>query len=83
MNEVNKVAIKKVSKQYKSSYMYITYIKSTYKKFIFKGYENLSQLGKYHAVTIDNKITRLYSAVNFLQQSNLELMSKIMGKTFI
>ena len=32
----------------------------------FKGYETLAQLGRFYYLTINNKVTRLYTAVNFL-----------------
>ncbi len=41
------------------------------KTFVFKGYTNLSQLGKYFALTIGDKVTRLYSVVNFLNKNNI------------
>lgn len=49
---------------------------------IFKGYEDLSQLGKYFALTINNGVTKLYSVVNFLSEDNIDLMSRITGKRF-
>jgi hypothetical protein len=47
--------------------MYIPYfISKSPLSFIYNGYKDLSQLGKYYALTINNKKTRLYSVVNFL-----------------
>jgi hypothetical protein len=43
-------------------------------EFIFTGYSNLQQLGQYYSLTLDDQITRLYTAVNFLNHQNVELM---------
>lgn len=50
--------------------------------FHFQGYTDLSQIGRYHAVTIRSQKTRLYTMVNFLQPRNIRLMEQAsMGKT--
>lgn len=33
----------------------------------FAGYGHLSQIGQYYALTVNSQMTRLYTAVNFLQ----------------
>lgn len=67
-----------------NKFMYIPYLVSAspLSSFLYKGYENLSQLGKYFALTINNKKTRLYSVVNFLNPLNLQLMGLITGRHF-
>lgn len=49
--------------------------------FDYSGFQDLSQLGKYLAVTINGRKTRLYSIVNFLQEDNVDLMNKIFGRS--
>jgi len=82
MAELNEVVIEKMTNPCKSKYLYSLYFQSSSNPFIYKGYEDLSQLGKYYAVTIADKKTRLYSVVNFLQDANIGLISKITGRTF-
>jgi hypothetical protein len=83
MVDINKVFIKKLSQPCKPKYIYIVYLAlaSTSSTFTFKGYEDLAQLGKCQAVTINNKKTRLYSSVNFLQKSNLDLMELVFSNS--
>ena len=45
-------------------------------KFDYTGYTNLSQIGQYYAVTADDKITRLYTMVNFLHNNNIPFHSQ-------
>ena len=44
--------------------------------FQFKKYRDLSQLGRYHTVTLNNKVTRLYSTVSFVHEENLIFLRK-------
>lgn len=43
-------------------------------KLAFKGYSSLLQLGQYYSLTINDEITRLYTAVNFLTIGNVDFM---------
>jgi hypothetical protein len=40
-------------------------------RFEFKGYTSLRQVGRYYALTVDNKTTRLYTSVAFLDPRNI------------
>lgn len=41
----------------------------------------MRQLGQYCSLTIDNKITRLYTTVNFLNKENENLILKLLNLT--
>ncbi len=43
----------------------------------FRGYTDVRQIGQYYSLTINNKKTRLYTVVNFLQPENINLLIKI------
>ncbi len=43
------------------------------KAFSYTGYRDISQLGKYYAVTISGTKTRLYTMVNFLQKKTIKI----------
>lgn len=43
------------------------YLAAKANNFVYEGYTDLSQLGKYFTLTIDKSKTRLYSCVNFLR----------------
>ena len=47
---------------------------------VFLGYSDLRQLGQYYSLTINGRITRLYTSVNFLTLENLRRM-EVMLKT--
>lgn len=79
MTEINDVRLEHMAMPCKSKQIYAPYLVSKNKNFIYQGYSDLSQIGKYYALTIQNKKTRLYTLVNFLHISNLELMSRITG----
>lgn len=61
--------------------MYVVYVGAKFRPFLLKGYEDLSQLGKYYALTHEG-VTRLYSVVNCLHETNVVLMSKIFNREF-
>lgn len=44
----------------------------------YLGYSDIRQLGQYYSLTIDGKITRLYTAVNFLNPENLSRLGELM-----
>lgn len=52
----------------KSDHIYAIYLVGKDKGFQYKGYESLTQIGKYYTVTLSTKTTRLYTLVNFLQK---------------
>jgi hypothetical protein len=66
MSETNDVILEKLTTPCKNKQIHAPYLSSRSQPFVFKGYEDLSQLGKYITVTINNKKTRLYSCVNFI-----------------
>ncbi len=43
----------------------------------FQGYTELSQIGQYYSLTVNSQLTRLYTAVNFLQPANITLIDRI------
>ena len=46
-------------------------------KIEYQGYSYINQLGRYYSLTMDDKITRLYTSVNFINIINIHLMNKI------
>lgn len=48
----------------------------------FRGYTDLTQIGQYYSLTVNKKLTRLYTAVNFLQAANIRLMDQISKGAF-
>lgn len=46
-----------------------------YRPMRFLGYSDIRQLGQYYSLTINRKITRLYTAVNFLNAANVSRMT--------
>lgn len=46
-------------------------------EFDFMGYSEVSQLGQYYSLTMNKKLTRLYTVVNFLTRQNISLMNEI------
>jgi hypothetical protein len=49
-------------------------------RFAFNGYHSLRQIGRYYSLTADNKITRLYTSVAFLDPRNLHFMASELGR---
>jgi hypothetical protein len=45
--------------------------------FRFNGVTNLTQLGRFYSLTKDEKVTRLYTAVNFMANKSKELFRNI------
>lgn len=44
--------------------------------FEYVGYRDVHQLGRFYSLTINKKVTRLYTHVGFLDARNIELMEK-------
>jgi len=42
--------------------------------FSFSKYQNVNQLGRYHSITLNGEVTRLYTSVNFLTTDNKSFM---------
>ena len=76
------MTINNVAMPCRAKYIYVPYLASNFQPFSFRGYEDVSQLGKYYALTIDDSLTRLYSVVNFLHPTNLAMFSKVTGRVF-
>ena len=49
-----------------------------YVPLVFLGYSDVRQLGQFYSLTIDNKITRLYTTVNFLSLANIQRMEDML-----
>ena len=75
LNECQVIRFRKIE----DSSLYVARLKVLKEKIKYKGYTNLSQLGRYYSLTVDHKNTRLYTAVNFLRRENIVLMSKASG----
>lgn len=43
----------------------------------FSGYSDVAQLGRYFSLSLNNKVTRLYTSVNFLDSRNLQLLQRV------
>ena len=41
----------------------------------YRGYTSVAQIGRYYALNADDKITRLYTSVAFLDPSNIDLLT--------
>jgi hypothetical protein len=50
-------------------------------RFVFNGYTSLKQLGRYYSLTADNKITRLYTTVGFLDPKNASFLNTELSST--
>lgn len=44
----------------------------------FLGYSDARQLGQYYSLTINGSVTRLYTAVNFLNAANMARMNELL-----
>jgi len=65
------VRVKAVSAKAYSKHIYeVNLVKDEGFSFDFAGYTHETQLGRFHSLTIDGKITRLYTSVNFLHSRN-------------
>ena len=45
--------------------------------FEYIGYQHVHQLGRFFSLTLNKKVTRLYTNVGFLSERNTEFMQKI------
>ena len=45
-------------------------------KFGFLKYKDISQIGRYFTITLNDKVTRLYTTVNFLVEKNISFLEK-------
>ena len=45
--------------------------------FEYIGYQYVHQLGRFFSLTLNKKVTRLYTNVGFLDKRNIELMDKV------
>ena len=50
--------------------------KKTEKPFRFLRYRDVTQIGRYFGITLNEKVTRLYTTVNFLVEENTKFMEK-------
>ena len=49
-------------------------------QFAFTKYQEINQLGRYYSITLNGKITRLYTSVNFLVGENKTFLRKVLGE---
>lgn len=66
----------------KDQRIFTLYLSSQNQPFDYRGYSSLSQIGQYYSVTVNDRKTRLYTAVNFLHKSNIKLMAKMYPNAF-
>ena len=59
--------------------IYAIGIVQKYIPIVYQGYTDIRQLGQYYSLTINGKITRLYTAVNFLALSNIHRMDGLLN----
>lgn len=50
--------------------------------FLFEGYTEIAQLGRYYSLTLNDQTTRLYSGVNFLMEDNLAFMERYLEENY-
>lgn len=80
MEELNSARISAINFYQCSKRIYTVYLRpkdTRGKNFEYTGYTDLSQLGKYYAVTIADRKTRLYTMVNFLQKKTVKLVEQV------
>ena len=70
-DEINEGEIKYKNIVSEKTQIYSLGITLKYGNLKFLGYTDLRQLGQYYSFTIINKITRIYTTVNFLNASNI------------
>ena len=71
--EVNIISISSISF---NSHIYQIYL-STKEVIKYTGYSSIYQLGRFYSLTVNNKVTRLYTAVNFLHHSNIKFLRSL------
>ena len=49
-----------------------------YRPMRFLGYSDARQLGQHYSLTINGSVTRLYTAVNFLNAANMARMNELL-----
>lgn len=64
--EVNDGVIKYMNCVSEKTQIYSIGIVQNYLPLVFLGYTDVRQLGQFYSLTINKKLTRLYTAVNFL-----------------
>lgn len=74
MSELNLATVSSMHCHDSAKRIYTVYLSSMGHEFAYNGYTQLSQIGQYYAVTINDKKTRLYTMVNFLTSRNVKLM---------
>jgi hypothetical protein len=77
INESHECFVLRQKKLSEMSPVYFVEIASKGKDFTFDGLTDISQLGQYWTLTISDKITRLYTAINSLHQKNKDVMMHI------
>jgi hypothetical protein len=74
---LNEAKIEAINFYHTSKRIYTVYLREkdmSNESFAYAGYSNLSQFGKYYAVTVANTKTRLYTMVNFLHLNTIKLV---------
>lgn len=79
MSELNRAKITVINFYQAEKRIYCLYLCpiENHDTFMYSGYTDVSQLGKYFSVTIEGAKTRIYSMVNFLQRSTIKIVEQI------
>ena len=76
-NEFCDVKVRKVTTVSETGQIYQVQLESAgMEPFEYLGYQDLHQLGRFFSLTLNKKVTRLYTSVGFLDAGNLDLMEK-------
>lgn len=78
LSEVTIGKIKYVHCMSEATQIYSIGVCQKYKSLKYLGYKDLRQLGQYHSFSIEDKVTRMYTVLNFLNASNIKRMNKIL-----
>lgn len=74
-NEVSLVQVSHISEK---GSIYEMRLANKAQPFAFQRYTTPEQLGRYYALTLDNKVTRLYTSVSFLDPANIDLLRTLL-----
>jgi hypothetical protein len=58
----------------RSGDLYEIYLKSLEGTLVFQGYQDVTQLGRFRSLNLDNSVTRLYTNVYFTLRNNTRIM---------
>jgi hypothetical protein len=71
------VKVQFMSEVSKRTKIYVFGLVKTMGELDFTGYSDVKQLGQYYSFTMNKKMTRLYTTVNFLTRQNIALLNEL------